>query len=312
MRVKSISLTVLVMLATGQPMPSAARSTVELIETAQVVTPPRSPGQQVEQVGFDRQGRPFWNSDPLPALPANACPDSAHRPLAQPRRVLLGQPRVEHLTCPNGTRVLLGWTGDQLRWRASLQGDAEIIGASEDALVDSHLGVRAPGTGQGIETPVMRGARPDGTGIPRYRIHSPTLYRPRQRDFILFDPDHWRFGQAGLYLLDSRSGQQELLWPLERCGPLGLWGAATVRDLRTDVSGHFLFLHRQCQGRGHPGWHALSVFDTVRKTPVFEQRFEREAVVALAQAGNGVVAVATLPDGRNDRVDLRVYRLTRP
>lgn len=285
-------------------------------------------GEHVFRVYFDAERRLRWDNSPIHRVATGECDTQPTRPTRfghLPRSVLLARPRVDERACPGDrdeVHTVLGLDDDgKVRWQRRLANHAgpatgsqsytrDIIGADEDGLVANTLEVWSPTTGESLVPAVFARKHSGGWMIPRYSFVYGAWFRPRLRDFIVLtanDPDH-ELGKPGVHRLDPVSGQHELLIPERGCGTLRLFARLYVEDLRSDPSGRYLAMRRECRGRGYYPWSDFVVFDTQSRQFVYRQRFEAANIISLAGAGDGDFGLA-VHEARTSTLRLLRYRL---
>jgi hypothetical protein len=229
---------------------------------------------------------------------------------------------VDEVQCaPSGgsttpSAFLLGIdAGGRTIWRRSLgfrsgkfTFDEIVVGATREGLVFNNLTVLAPATGKVLHAPpthpVDREARP----VPDHDLSQATIYLPDRRAFVTFDAEVTLLERSGgVYLLDPRSGQRDLLLPVSTTLLGGHW---RVETLALAAGGRYLLLGHRFSFRG-PGGVSFVAFDLAKRRTVYQERFIEDRyggslAFAVDERGNVGFSFLDETEGRRVLVHYRV------
>lgn len=237
---------------------------------------------------FDAEYNLQWNDQFVHVQTTGACDtqpptlNANGRPV-YPRRVLLTKPRVDLRTCQDGKQSVIGfneegkvvWTRE-LGYRSGSHTIRQwIISGAPSGLVTNDLEVWSPTTGETIFPALSKPIPRENREVPRYSFVYSALFRPNQKDFLIFDPDGSYFSRGGVYRFQPVSGDQEYLFPTERLKA----GYIHIDTMRLDLSGRYLLIGQHWAVRG-PGWASFAVFDLEAKKKIFEDFLDKDSLVS--------------------------------
>ncbi|WNG21055.1 hypothetical protein [Cystobacter fuscus] len=298
------------------------RTGMQVIKVGEQSQPLGGGGLRIDRPRWEAGGRLGWDGSPVAAPGADICTQEG---AGHQRLTRLLEPRVDEVRCARAGTAGLGGNESflvgfdaqgQLAWKRRLglesgkyTFDEAILGASREGIVLSNLTVVSPWTG---ETLVLAPTHPvdlERRPVPDYEFSQSALYLSERGAFVLFEADVTLVrSEGGLYLLEPRRGQKELL-----LGVATTWGGSywRVEEMLLSESRRYLILAQNQATRGKGGV-SFSIYDLQERRLVFEekfgeQRYSRDPKLVLGKGGDVGFSYV---DETGGRVVLVHYRLT--